>query len=72
MGRTPYCGMAKDAFSGSFDSPSVASSLRVAQENRGLEFLSNHEDRDLRPGFISQGDTLVCYTVSPRESGVWP
>jgi len=42
-GRTPCCGIAKDTFSGSFDSPSVASSLRVAQEDRGIEFLSNYK-----------------------------
>ena len=35
--------MARDTSSGSFDSPSVASSLRVAQEDRGIDFLSNYK-----------------------------
>jgi hypothetical protein len=45
--------MAKDTFSGSFDSPSVASSLIVAQDDRGIEFLSNYKAVEIQTDLLS-------------------
>jgi hypothetical protein len=39
IGRIPCYGMAKDKFSGSFDSSSVASSLGLAQDDRDKDLL---------------------------------